>query len=306
MSVIEVERVSKFYGRVLGLNDITLSFKPGITGLLGPNGAGKSTLIKLLTGQNRPNLGRISVLDMPVWNNPDLNRRIGYCPEQDSFYNYMTGLEFVTFCAKLSGLGSQSEARSKAVLKRLDLAGAMNRRIGGYSKGMRQRVKMAQSMVHDPEVYIMDEPLTGTDPMGRITIMNSFRDLVKEGHHLVVSSHILHEVERMTTSIILINKGKLIAQGSIQDIRDSMDRFPLNIRIQSKEAVKLAQLLMEWDIVTSVSFPNTDRQTILVKTNSPARFYPEFQGLVRKSNVAISGVDSPDDNLDAIFKYLVG
>jgi ABC-2 type transport system ATP-binding protein len=306
MSLIEVDRVSKFYGRVLGLNDISVSFKPGITGLLGPNGAGKSTLIKLLTGQNRPNLGRITVLDQPVWNNPSLNRRIGYCPEQDSFYNNMSGLEFVTFCAKLSGLGAQAEARSKAVLKRLDLAGAMNRRIGGYSKGMRQRVKMAQSMVHDPEVYIMDEPLTGTDPLGRITIMNSFKDLVKEGKHVVVSSHILHEVERMTSNIILINKGKLIAQGSIQDIRDSMDRYPLNIRVQSSEAVHLAKMLMEWDIVTSVSFPAQDRRTILVKTTSPARFYPEFQELVRKNKVPIAGVDSPDDNLDAIFKYLVG
>lgn len=304
--IIELNNVSKFYGRVMGLNDISVSFGPGITGLLGPNGAGKSTMLKLVMGQIRPSMGTLRVLDQKVWNNPALNQRVGYCPEQDSFYSWMTGLEFVTFCAKLNG-GSPKQAKKMAIkaLKIVDLKKDMNRRIGGYSKGMRQRVKIAQSIVHDPELLLLDEPLAGTDPLGRIKIIDLLFKLQDQGKHIIVSSHVLHEVERMTRNIVLINKGKLIAQGDIQDIRDSMDKFPLNVRIRTNRPRAVSKLLAENEHVLSISFPVGKKDMLILKTSRPDMFYPEFQKLVIKENLNIFSIDSPDDSLDAIFKYLV-
>jgi len=304
--IIELNNVSKFYGRVMGLNDISVSFGPGITGLLGPNGAGKSTMLKLVMGQIRPSMGVVSVLDQKVWNNPALNQRVGYCPEQDSFYPWMTGLEFVTFCAKLNG-GSPKQAKKMAVkaLRTVDLKKDMNRKIGGYSKGMRQRVKIAQSIVHGPELLLLDEPLAGTDPLGRIKIIDLLFKLQQQGKHIIVSSHVLHEVERMTRNIILINKGKLIAQGDIQEIRDSMDKFPLNVRIRTDRPRAVSQLLAENEDVLSISFPVGKKDTLIIKTARPDVFYPEFQRLVIDKNLNIFSIDSPDDSLDAIFKYLV-
>jgi ABC-2 type transport system ATP-binding protein len=306
-SIIEVDRVSKFYGRVMGLNDISVKFGPGITGLLGPNGAGKSTMLKLIMGQIRPSLGKITAFDQKVWNNPSLNQRIGYCPEQDSFYPWMTGFEFVKFCATLNGVPN-SKAKKMAVkaLKTVDLKKDMGRKIGGYSKGMRQRVKIAQSIVHEPLLLVLDEPLAGTDPLGRLKIINLLFKLEKQGKHIIVSSHVLHEVERITRSIVLINKGKLIAQGDIQSIRDSMDKFPLNIRIRTDSPRRLAKLLSDNEFVISVYFPPDKKDTVIIMTSRPDMFYPDFQQLVINKSLTIYSIDSPDDSLDAVFKYLVG
>ncbi|MGA1821073.1 MAG: ABC transporter ATP-binding protein [Thermoplasmatota archaeon] len=303
--LVKIESVSKFYGKVLGLNDITISFGRGITGLLGPNGAGKSTMIKLITGQIKPNIGSISVLGEKVWNNPSLNQRVGYCPEQESFYDSMTGLQFVTYLARLDGISKrEAKKRAEEVLRVVGLHKDMKRPVGGYSKGMKQRAKIAQSLVNDPELLVLDEPLAGTDPLGRVNIIELIRDLVRDGKHLIISSHVLYEIERITDEVVLINNGKLVASGNIHDIRDSMDRFPLTVRVRTKESPALSRLLIGMEIVSSVSYGD-DRNTLLARTSDPGRFYPDFQRIIHEEGLKIDEIDSPDDNLDAIFKYLV-
>src|SRR5581483_6672679 len=194
---------SKWYGNVIGLNNLTLRIPSGVTGLLGPNGAGKSTLLQLATGQLYPSQGAVRVLEQTVWNNPGLNRSIGLCPEQDAFYEWMTGFEFLHTCARLSGL-ARIEARD-ATQRSLELVGMtenMNRAIRGYSKGMRQRTKLAQAFVHDPEVLFLDEPLTGTDPVARRELIDIIQHLGAQGKSVLVSSHVLHEVQALTPGIV--------------------------------------------------------------------------------------------------------
>lgn len=304
--LISVAGVSKFYGRVMGLNDITVDFGHGMTGLLGPNGAGKSTMIKLLTGQIRPSKGKVEVLGEKPWDNPSLNARFGYCPEQDAFFKGMTGLRFVTFSVRMMGFPSaKATSLAKEAIAKVGMTEAMDRDIQGYSKGMRQRIKLAQSLVHDPELLILDEPMSGTDPVGRVRMMEVLHDLEKEGKHIVISSHILHEIERMTESIILIDKGKLVASGNMHDIRDSLDRFPLTVRIRTDERSRLAKLLMDATTMTSITFGDQSDE-LLIRTPKPDLFYPAFQECLITSGVRVSAVDSPDDNLNAIFEYLVG
>ncbi len=227
---MELIGVSKWYGQVIGLNNLTLTIPQGVSGLLGPNGAGKSTLLQLVTGQLRPSQGEVRVLGRTVWNNPGLNHFIGLCPEQDAFYEWMTGRDFLHTCARLSGLG-RAEARTAAA-QALELVGMtehMGRAIRGYSKGMRQRTKLAQALVHDPEVLFLDEPLTGTDPVARRDLMDIIARLGQEGKSVVVSSHVLHEVQAVTPNIILLNHGRLVAQGNVREIRDLIDKYPHRI-----------------------------------------------------------------------------
>ncbi len=304
-NIIEVRNVSKFYGSVLGLNEITVDFGKGITGILGPNGAGKSTLIKIIMGQIKPNMGKVTVMGEKVWNNPKVNRMLGYCPEQETFYDRMSGLEFVTYCTRLNGYSRKEAMKmAKEVIATVDLAKDMNRTISGYSKGMKQRIKIAQSLVHDPDILVMDEPLAGTDPVGRIQIMNLMYKLRDQGKHILISSHILHEVERMTENIVLINKGKLLAQGNLHEIRDSMDRFPLTVRVTCEKRKKLASILSGMENVISISYEGGSN-VLLVRTGDPNMFYEGFQEIVLKEGIRIVSIDCPDDNLDAIFKYLV-
>jgi ABC-2 type transport system ATP-binding protein len=197
--VISADHVSKWYGQVLGLNDVTVNLPAGITGLLGPNGAGKSTFMKLITGQLRPSQGAIQVLGEPIWRNPGLFFRIGFCPEQDSFYERMTGLEWVRALVSLNGLDEKAaDAAARRALEVLELTEHANRKIGAYSKGLRQRVKMAQAIAHDPQLLILDEPLSGMDPGLRRKTIRLIRDWSRGGKSVLVSSHILHEIEAMT------------------------------------------------------------------------------------------------------------
>ena len=201
---------------------------PGITGLLGPNGAGKSTFMKLITGQLKPSKGTIKVLGEPIWGNPALYFRIGFCPEQDAFYERMTGLEWVTALVRLNGVGEKrgrrGGARARSTL--VDLIDAADKKIGAYSKGMRQRVKLAQALVHDPELLILDEPLSGMDPIARRKTIRLIRDWGRAGKSIIVSSHILHEIESMTSNILLINNGRILAEGDVHQIRDLIDEHP--------------------------------------------------------------------------------
>jgi ABC-2 type transport system ATP-binding protein len=303
--VVEFDRVSKWYGNVIGVNRLSLRIPAGVTGLLGPNGAGKSTLLQLATGQLYASQGSVRVLGCRVWNNTALMRRIGLCPEQDAFYEWMTGMEFVRTCARLSGMG-WTEAREAAgrALEAVGMTKHRNRAVRGYSKGMRQRTKVAQALVHDPEVLFLDEPLSGTDPVARRELMDIIHRLAGEGKTVLVSSHVLHEVEALTPNIVLLNRGRLVAEGNVRDIRDLIDKYPHHIVLVCDDYRKLAARLLEWQDVEGVKVLAKDGG-VMVETRSPDAFYRRLPELSLQEGMAIREVYSDDDNLEAVFKYLV-
>ena len=302
--LVQADHVSKWYGQVSGLNDVTVSIPPGITGLLGPNGAGKSTFMKLMTGQLKPSQGNIRVLGEPIWGNPDVYARIGFCPEQDSFYDRMTGLEWVTALVRLNGYSdAESDAAAKAALDKVDLLDAGGKKIGAYSKGMRQRVKLAQALVHDPELLILDEPLTGMDPLMRRKTIRLIKDWARAGKHIIVSSHILHEIESMTSNILLINNGRILAEGNVHQIRDLIDTHPHTVFVRGADPRALARRFMQEDDVLSMKF---EPGVVIVETSKPDGFYARLTELAASGECGhIDEVQSPDDNLQAVFKYLV-
>jgi ABC-2 type transport system ATP-binding protein len=303
--IIELSGVSKWYGNVIGINNLTLKIRTGVTGLLGPNGAGKSTLLQLLTGQLRPSQGKVRVLGQPVWNNPSLNRYVGLCPEQDAFYEWMTGWDFLHTCARLSGL-SRAEARDAAAraLAVVGMTEHMGRPIRGYSKGMRQRTKLAQALVHGPDVLFLDEPLSGTDPVARRDLMDVIMRLGQQGKSVLVSSHILHEVQAVTPRIILLNHGRLVAEGNVREMRDLIDKYPHRIVLVCPNYRSLAAKLVGFDDVEGVKFLNKE-QGVLIETRAPDAFYSRLPQLSVEDGIGIQEVYSDDDNLEAVFKYLV-
>src|SRR5579859_3454025 len=251
--IIAFDGVSKWYGNVIGLNKLTLHIASGVTGLLGPNGAGKSTLLQLATGQLAPSQGTVRVLGHAPWSNPALMRHVGLCPEQDAFYEWMTGFDFVRTCARLTGLGRR--AAKEAAEKALETAGMtanMNRAIRGYSKGMRQRTKLAQAMVHDPQILFLDEPFTGTDPVGRHEMIEVIRQVGASGRTVLVSSHVLHEVQSLTPNIVLLHRGRLVAEGHVRQIRDLIDKHPHRIVLVCNDFRGLAAKVVGWDDVEGV------------------------------------------------------
>jgi ABC-2 type transport system ATP-binding protein len=303
--IVEFDAASKWYGNVIGLNKLTLRIPAGVTGLLGPNGAGKSTLLQLATGQLRPSQGTVRVLGQSVWDNPALNRHIGLCPEQDAFYEWMTGRDFVRTCARLSGLSRQSAlAAAEEALARVGMTEHMNRAIRGYSKGMRQRTKLAQSLVHGPRVLFLDEPLTGTDPVARRDMIDVIRDLAASGCSVLVSSHVLHEVQALTSRVILLHRGRLVAEGNVREIRELIDKHPHRIVLVGDRPRALAARLAAFDDVAGIEF--LDRESGLrVETRQPDAFYARLPALAIEDGLALREVFSEDDNLEAVFKYLV-
>lgn len=304
--IMTVQNLSKWYGQVLGLNDVTVFIYPGITGLLGPNGAGKSTLLKILTGQIQPRIGDARILGQKTWNNPFLMKRIGYCPEQDAFYEDMTGYEFVLNLVRLNGfVKTEAEKMTKKAVETVDLVEVQGRKIKTYSKGMRQRIKLAQCLAHNPDILILDEPLLGTDPLGRQHIIELLLELEKKGKTILVSSHILHEIERLTDQILLISHGRLLAQGQVQEIRGLIDKHPHSIWIETNETRRLAKTLVNVDFVTAVRII-AQPSGMYVETPEPDVFYKEFPKILTKEGIRIKHMGSTDDNLDAVFRYLVG
>ncbi|HVZ24367.1 MAG TPA: ABC transporter ATP-binding protein [Vicinamibacterales bacterium] len=304
MTVLATDHLSKWYGQVSGLNDVTVSLPAGITGLLGPNGAGKSTFMKLITGQLRPSKGSVRVFGEPIWGNPALYGRIGFCPEQDAFYDRMSGMEWVTALVRLNGLPDADAAEAaRRALAAVDLLDVAQRKIGGYSKGMRQRVKLAQAIAHDPELLILDEPLSGMDPIMRRRTVRLIRDWARAGKSIVVSSHILHEVEAMTSNILLINNGRIVAEGNVHDIRELIDEHPHTVFIRSEAPRRLAQALIGEDGIISMRF---EPGALVVETERPDAFYTLLTDMAASGAAgAIDEISSPDDNLQAVFKYLV-
>lgn len=304
LPIVEFTGVSKWYGQVIGLNNLTVSLPAGVTGLLGPNGAGKSTFLQLATGQLRPSMGTVKVLGHAVWNNPGMNRWIGLCPEQDAFYEWMTGWEFVHTCARLSGLtgGVARDAAARA-LEYVKMTPNMNRAIKGYSKGMRQRTKIAQALVHDPRVLFLDEPMTGTDPVARRELHDLIQQLGDEGRSIVLSSHVLYEVQGITPRIVLLNRGKLVAEGHLRQIRDLIDEHPHRIVIVSPQFRRVAARLVEHEDVVGMELRPGD-EAVVVETKAPDTFYQRLPDLAL-GDTTIREVYSDDDNLEAVFKYLV-
>jgi ABC-2 type transport system ATP-binding protein len=302
--MIAAEHLSKWYGQVSGLNDVTVTVPPGITGLLGPNGAGKSTFMKLVTGQLKPSKGTVKILGEPIWGNPALYHRIGFCPEQDSFYERMTGLGWVTALVTLNGLEpDQAAAAARRGLEAVDLLDAADKKIGAYSKGMRQRVKMAQALAHDPEVLILDEPLSGMDPLMRRRTIRLIREWGRAGKSVLVSSHILHEIESMTSNILLINNGRILAEGNVHQIRELIDTHPHSVFIRAQDPKSLARALLVEDGVISMRF---EPGAVVVETARPDAFYARLTDMAASGEAGvIDEVTSPDDNLQAVFKYLV-
>lgn len=304
--IIRVENISKWYGQVIGMNDFSLEFDRGITGLLGPNGAGKSTLLKILTGQIKPGLGRAWIKGMRPWNNPRIWDFMGYCPEQEAFWYNLTGFEFVMLLARLQGWPRATA--EKAARNAIDIMGMTQhafRKIGGYSKGMKQRIKLAQCIVHDPEILILDEPLAGTDPLARHHIIKMLHQWEAEGKTIIISSHVLEEVERITNNIVLIHRGRLLAEGRIDQIRDLIDKHPHHIFIKTNDLDKLSCRLIGEEYVLSVR-KYEHPPGLMIETQKPNIFYSKIPEIILEEDVEIQGMRSSDDSLDAVFRYLVG
>ncbi|HVP12775.1 MAG TPA: ABC transporter ATP-binding protein [Phycisphaerae bacterium] len=303
MAVIELDRLSKWYGEVIGLNKITAVVESGITGLIGPNGAGKSTLMGLAMGLLRPSTGSIRLFGQPVWNNPAALSKVGYCPEGDVFWPEMTGWQFVLFLARASGL--RGAAARKAASEAIELTGMkedMHRAIRGYSKGMRQRIKIAQALTHDPRLLILDEPFTGADPVARHDLTALFRDLAEAGIDILISSHVLHEVEAMTRQILMIHHGRIVAEGDLLDVRRQMRDRPYAIRVRVNDPRRLAAALIDWEIVAGIQVVSAD--TMIVETQSPDRVYDHLPEMILSQGLTVKEIAAADASLEAVFGYL--
>ena len=302
---IEVKNLSKWYGQVIGVNNLTFTIEPGVTGFLGPNGAGKTTLLRLLTGQLKSSKGTLKINGETIWANHHTMNHIGYCPEIDAFWHYLTGRDFVYSQMRLHGfLHEEAQSLTDRAIEAVNMTEAQFKKIGGYSKGMRQRIKLAQAIAHKPDVLFLDEPLNGMDPLGRRETIDLVKTMGHEGITVVVSSHILHEVEEMTDSILLINHGRLLAEGNIYEIRRLIDTHPLQVSIQCDKVNILTAKLLEYDDVQSIHF-NREKGQITVETNRPDDFHLRLPELTQKLGVNIHSLWSPDENLEAIFDYLV-
>jgi len=304
--VVETKKLSKWYGNVLGLSDVSLKIEPGITGLLGPNGAGKSTFLKLITGQIVPNIGSVAIDGEAIKNNYGLFARIGFCPEQDSFYEGMSGKQFLTHLLTLHAYSpKESEERALKALEFIELIEDKDRSIRSYSRGMRQRLKIAQAIAHDPEIIILDEPLNGLDPLGRRKIIRLVKSYAAEGKTIIVSSHVLPEIEAMTKKIILIHQGKIFAEGNIHYIRDLIDTHPHIISVKCSKPRQLASRFIEEDFVLNVQF-GTSADSFRIETDNRDKFFNLLQRIAVEKGIEIEEITSPDDNLQAVFDYLIG
>jgi ABC-2 type transport system ATP-binding protein len=298
------DKVTKWYGPVIGVNQVTLELRPGITGLVGANGAGKTTLMSLAMGQLRPDLGTVTVLGLDSWS-AAAKRHLGYCPDTDTFYEEMSGRQFVATIARLHGYaGRGAHRRTEETLELVGMADRADRRLRGYSKGMRQRIKLAQALVHDPEILILDEPLSGIDPIGRQEFLVLFGKLAARGKCLLVSSHELEELEKLTEHVAVMARGRIAAIGTLAQIRDLLDEHPLSIRVVTDESRRLAGVLLNLADVVGVDV--TDGEGLIVRARNPRQFFRDFTGVVLEEHFDIGHLETLDDSAQAILGYLLG
>lgn len=298
--------VSKFYGEILGVNRINLRIAPGITSLVGPNGAGKSTLMNLMTGLLQPTRGTLTILGTPTDRPEELFRKVGYCTQFDSFPRGLTGREFIQSYLLVQGIDrKQAELLTVTALERVSLTDAADRKVAAYSKGMRQRIRLAQSLAHRPSVLILDEPLNGLDPMVRAETIALFRKLAAEGMHLIISSHILHEVDMMSDFVVLLNNGYVVAEGNIHGVRDEMDDNPIQILIRCNHPGKLAAKVFAQDHVVEARMHN-DLGGLFIRTRRADEFHLLLNRIVAEGEISIESIAPVDDDLNAVYQYLIG
>ncbi len=299
------DHVSKWYGPVIGVNQVTLELRPGITGLVGHNGSGKSSLMRLAAGQTRPDLGRVLVAGHDAWT-AKAKLHVGYCPELDIFYEEMSGRRFVETMARLCGFARREARRRTGTI--LDLVGMgerADRPLGGYSKGMRQRIKLAQALLHDPGLLLLDEPLSGIDPIGRRESIMLFKELADRGKCLLISSHELDELEKLTDHVAIMASGRIAAVGTLTAIRDLLDDHPLSIRIRSDRNRELAALLLGWDDVVGVERVSGD-DSLIVRARNPRRFFQKLGELVIEEHLEVRHLETLDESTQDVLSYLLG
>ena len=299
---IAVQSISKWYGNVVAVNDVSLRVYPGITGLLGPNGAGKTTLLHMIAGLARASDGEVTVLGQRVRNNPELYRRLGVMSEHEAVYGFYTGREFVQFAASLHGLAPSSDAISGAIAA-VALTEVQDRPLRGYSRGMRQRMRLAVALVHDPEVLLLDEPLNGTDPRQRIEFQDLMRRLAAEGRTILISSHILEEVETLAERILLLVSGKLAAAGDFRAIRAKLDERPYSVRVVTSKPRSMAAALVEMEEVESVAVD--DDGAIVVLSRNVAALQSSVPRLAKEMGIRLLRVEPLDESLESVFSYVV-
>lgn len=304
--LIVFRNVSKFYGEILGVNRVNLTIAPGITSFVGPNGSGKTTLMNLMTGLIQPTRGEIRVLGVAPEDPQEMFRIVGYCGQFDSFPRGMTGFDFIFSFLLVDGLPKkEAEAKAWRAIERVDLVEAAHRKVAGYSKGMRQRIRLAQSIAHEPKVMILDEPLNGLDPMARAETARLFRQLAKEGLHLIVSSHILHELDEMSDRVVLINNGYILAEGGIGGVREEMEEHPMQILIRCDRPQEFAARVFASDHIVEAQM-HKDKQGLFIKTSNADEFYLMLNRIVAEGGMSVESVAPVDDNLNAVYHYLIG
>lgn len=302
---VRIENVSRWYGEILGVNKVTVDISPGITGLVGPNGSGKSTLMNIICGLMRPGQGSVTVLGQPVWNNAEIRRLVGYCTQVDHFYETFTGQQFLFSLLQLHGRGARwSEESAEKALAIVGMTEHRHRVIAGYSKGMRQRVKVALALAHSPEVVVLDEPFNGLDPVGRREMMQLLTDYAREGRTVILSSHILHEVERMTNRVLMMSNGYVLAEGEVMQVRDLLRRHPFKVFVRCDQPRRLAGVMLEQDGVLRVEIQ--DDNSITLSTTDPDNFYLKLNDLVLNDGFEVDVVTLADENMQSIFQYLSG
>jgi ABC-2 type transport system ATP-binding protein len=304
MNVISATDVSKWYGQVLGCASINWHFTGGIVGLLGPNGAGKSTLMKMIVGLARPSRGTVQVYGENPFSSIEARQAIGYAPEHEKTYDELTALELVTYMARLSGVpSSHAQTAAQEALAKMGMTEHINRVVKGYSKGMRQRTKLASAIVHEPRLLILDEPLTGVDPMARIDIIERIKGLAAAGTSVVISSHVLYEIEALTQNIVVIYRGQVLAEGNIYEIRRLIDKHPHRIRIECDQPRVIAAAAASSDHVSKITF---DRDAVTLETKQPDACYDLLGTTILQHGIKLTSLTSPDNNLSAVFDYLTG
>jgi ABC-2 type transport system ATP-binding protein len=302
--------VSKFYGEVLGVNRVNLTIAPGVTSLVGPNGSGKTTLMNLMTGLIRPTCGELTVLGLTPDRPEEFFRAVGYCTQFDSFPKGITGRAFVDYALRLQGYSaSEAAAAAEEALERVNMTAAADRKVAGYSKGMRQRIRLAQAICHKPVVLVLDEPLNGLDPMARAESLALFQQLGREGLHVIISSHILHEVDQVSDRVILLSYGYVVAEGQIRGVREEVKEHPMQILIRCSEPARLASRVFAHDTVVEAKLVDAEGHRgagVLVRTRDADRFYTALNLIVVEEGVEVESVAPADDDVLSVYQYLIG